>query len=400
MKEKRAIGIYGGTFDPPHLGHVHAAKAAMQALRLDQLMMIPAGIPPHKELPQEAAGAEDRLKMTEMAFRALPGVEICDMELKRLGKSYTVDTLHALRAQDPDAAFTLLIGTDMLLSFERWRSFREIFQLARVGVFARAQGDDAQILRCMDEFRRLYGANLVLIENDAVDISSSQLRSMLPQRRGTAYLAPAVYAYIVQHRLYGVRTNLDWLRQQILPGLKPQRAAHTRGVEETAAQLARRWGADENDAREAAILHDATKNLPLSQQLNLCDKYGIITDACERESVGLLHAKTAAALAKSLYAAPEQVSCAVCWHTTGKENMTLLEKIIYLADYIEPGRSFDGLDRVRALAQNDLDAALLAAFSMSLENLKDRGIAPHKNTQRAMRWLSTQHRNDGRDIDR
>ena len=390
MTNGETIGIYGGTFDPPHAGHVQAAAAAMQALKLDRLLVVPAGIPPHKRLPRETASAAARLEMAGLAFASVEGVQLCDLELRREGKSYTVDTLRALRAQYPAAELTLLMGTDMLLSFEQWRDFREIFRLARLGVFARADGDDARILQCIAEFRQKYQARIVLVENSAVDVSSSRLRALLPERQGAEYLPAQVYAYIVRSGLYGVRTELSWLRRQILPGLKPHRAEHTLGVEATAAALARRWGADENDAREAAILHDATKNLDLSQQLRLCGKYGIITDACERSSVGLLHAKTAAALAEAVYGAPAHICSAVRWHTTGRENMTLLEKIIYLADYIEPCRSFPGVDHVRALAREDLDAALLTAFRMSLENLKERGIEPHQNTLLALRWLSAQ----------
>ena len=97
MTNGETIGIYGGTFDPPHAGHVQAAAAAMQALKLDRLLVVPAGIPPHKRLPRETASAAARLEMAGLAFASVEGVQLCDLELRREGKSYTVDTLRALR---------------------------------------------------------------------------------------------------------------------------------------------------------------------------------------------------------------------------------------------------------------------------------------------------------------
>ena len=104
-------------------------------------------------------------------------------------------------------------------------------------------------------------------------------------------------------------------------------------------------------------------------------------------SAKLLHAKTGAALAKHLYGQPEEVCRAIYWHTTGKADMTKLEKIIYLADYMEPNRKFDGVEDLRRLCGEDLDGALLLGVRMSIEDLNERGVPIHKNTQAAMDWV-------------
>ena len=143
---------------------------------------------------------------------------------------------------------------------------------------------------------------------------------------------------------------------------------------------------DPDAAAEAGILHDCTKKLELSDQLLLSDKYGIINDTVETANTKLLHAKTGAAVARDRFGVPLEIENAIRWHTTGKPDMTTLEKVLYMADYIEPSRDFDGVDELRRLAYTDLDAAMVLGLKMSLEDLKAGGITPHENTVQALNW--------------
>ncbi len=170
--------------------------------------------------------------------------------------------------------------------------------------------------------------------------------------------------------------------------LSPRRIPHVQGTEEEAVRLAERYGADVGKAREAAILHDITKNVDQNAQLILCDKYGIILDRDERSNEKLLHAKTGAAVANDLFGADEDVCQAIYWHTTGRADMTVLEKVIYLADYIEPTRHFEGVEPLREIARRDLDAAVLQGLRMSIEEIKSRGVVPHQRTLEAAAWLA------------
>ena len=170
--------------------------------------------------------------------------------------------------------------------------------------------------------------------------------------------------------------------------LEPKRVAHVKGCEEEAVRLALRWGADVERAREAAILHDITKKEKLPEQLRLCEKYGILLDDMEREEGKLLHSKTGAGIAKYEFGCDDEVFGAIFWHTTGKEDMALLEKVIYMADYIEPNRDFDGVEELRRLAYVDLDRALELGFSMSIEDMRSRGIVPHARTLGALCYIS------------
>lgn len=170
------------------------------------------------------------------------------------------------------------------------------------------------------------------------------------------------------------------MRKGILSRLSGYRYVHTLGCERAAVWLAQRYGADPEKAALAAILHDITKHLSKEEQLNLCEKYGIIICNVEKSEPKILHGKTAAAIARAEYGAPEDVCEAIACHTTGKHNMTPLDKVLYLADYIEETRDFPGVEKARVLAQRDLDCALLYCYDQTLIELIERGKLIHRDT--------------------
>ena len=391
------IGIYGGTFNPIHRGHMAAARQAAEALKLDKLLLIPTRVPPHKALTEDVAGPEHRLEMTRFAVQALnlDGVaEASDLELRREGKSYTLDTLREIRALYPKGELFLLLGTDMFLTFHQWRHPEEIAKLCTLCAFHRSALDSAGDFASQKRrLERKFGAHVKFVDlQEVVDISSTRLRQMLPAGQGREFLAPAVYGCILREGLYGTnadlrRLSLEDLRCVALSMLDPRRIPHVLGTEEMAAALALRWGADEESARRAALLHDCTKKFDKELQLALCRQYGIEPDAAERREGKLLHAITGAAVAYADFGVSGEVRDAIRWHTTGKADMTLLEKIIYLADYIEPTRDFCDLTELRRLAFEDLDGALLLGFTMAVEDLAKKGMPVHPNSVLARDYL-------------
>jgi nicotinate-nucleotide adenylyltransferase len=382
------IAIFGGSFNPPHLGHRQAAMAAAEELRPDKLLVVPANIPPHKAVEDGGPAPEERAELCRLNFSCVPGAEVSGVEIERQGKSYTSDTLRELMGAYPGAKFTFIVGTDMLLTFEEWHDFRFLLENMRLAVLARDDGDEARIRSHAEYLTKKYGADVVFIEKRPVPMSSREIRGLLRVRSGRTYLDDGVYTRIIRNRDYAAKAELDWLRQKAYPMLKPKRVAHVAGVESEAVRLARRWGADPDTAAEAGILHDITKKLSLDEQLILCGKYGIINDNVERENVKLLHAKTGAAVARDLFGADEEVCSAIRWHTTGKPDMTLLEKIIYLADYIEPNRDFPGVDELRKLTYEDIDKAMALGLEMSLADIRSYGEEPHHITAEACEWYS------------
>lgn len=161
-------------------------------------------------------------------------------------------------------------------------------------------------------------------------------------------------------------------REEILSRLSGYRLSHTLGCEKAAVALAERWGADCEKCAFAMLIHDITKGFSCQQQLNLCEKYDIIPSDIEKSEWKLLHGKTAAAIALDEFGAPKDVADAVACHTTGKVGMTLIDKIVYLADYIEETRDFDGVERARELAFEDIDQALIYCFNHTIGDLMNR----------------------------
>lgn len=380
------IAIYGGSFNPPHLGHVEAARTVASALAPDRLLIVPASVPPHKELADGSPTAQQRLELCRLAFADIPGAEISEMELRREGKSYSYDTVRLLREENPDAQLILVVGTDMLLSFEKWYQFRYLLENCTLAVLARGEDDLDELRAAADYLRTTYDADVTVLPHEPIAISSETIRERLETRGGEDYLSDAVYAEIIRHRYYGARPSLPWLREKVLEHLDEHRVAHVAGCESEAVRLAMHWGEDPELAAEAGILHDITKSLSYDEQLQLCEKYGIINDNSELEAPKLLHAKTGAAMARELFGVSDTVYEAIRWHTTGKPDMSLFEKILYLADYIEPTRDFEGIDELRELAFSDLDGAMVLGLGMTIDEIRRSGREPYVDTLDAYAW--------------
>lgn len=193
------IGVFGGAFDPPHLGHLAVARAAAGGASLDRVLWVPAAVPPHKR-GRVFAPAEARRRMVAAAICDDPGFEVCDLELERGGVSYTVDTLRALRAARPDWKLFLIVGADLLPRFASWKAPDEVLKLATLLVVARngtalaATGSDVDLRPRFVPMPR-------------VDISSSEVRARVAQKKAHTNMLPSQVAYIIENEgLYRCRT--------------------------------------------------------------------------------------------------------------------------------------------------------------------------------------------------
>lgn len=388
------IGVYGGAFNPPHLGHITAARAVFELLKLEKLLVIPTGHPPHKLLPPGTPTPEQRLEMARLAAEQTglgDRAEVSDMELRREGNSYTADTLARLKEQYPEDELWLLMGTDMFLSLHTWHQPGRILSLAGVAAFGRTEADTEELFSIQRSYlyRSFPQARIfTLTIPGVVEVSSTSLREQLAAGTGGGMLAPAVYGYILREGLYETGADLknlplERLRPVALSYLNHRRIPHVLGTEQEAIHLAERWGCDVEKARRAALLHDCTKKLNLETQLALADRYGVRLDDMERRTLKLLHAKTGAAIAETDFAAGEEIAGAIRWHTTGRAHMTPLEKIIYLADYIEPTRNFPGVEKLRQVCFENLDAGLLLGLEMTIQEMEEQGAPIHPKTLEA-----------------
>lgn len=391
------IGIYGGTFNPPHIGHMQAARQAAALLCLDKLLLIPDRIAPHKILPEGSASAQQRLQMLKIAASGIPKAEVSDLELKREGPSYTYLTILELKEQYPQAELFFIMGSDMFLSFHTWRNPQIIMRNASLAVLCRGDNNEKQGIEKQKAALEAQGAKVVLIPNEITAISSTDLRRMLVFDCADPYLPEGVEEYIRKNALYGVTRDyrqlpMEALEKTVISLLDPKRVSHVLGCRDTAVLLARRWGADETDAARAALLHDITKALNGQLQLTLCREYGMILDDFSVMYPKTLHALTGSLVADRIFGENEAVVEAIRHHTTGKADMSLLEKIIYVADYMEPCRDFPGVEKLRELAYSDIDAALQLGLEMTLELLNKQGSEVSPASREALAWLNRKDR--------
>jgi nicotinate-nucleotide adenylyltransferase len=387
------LGIYGGAFNPPHVGHIRAAAYGAEALGLSKVLLIPTNISPHKASPRNTATPAQRLRMLEIAAEGNKALQVSDIEVTRGGQSYTFETVLQLQKENPDTRLVLFMGTDMFLSFLNWKNPQIILENADIGVFYRGdRNEEAQIAK-QAELLRTMGGVVHLIENPVTQISSTVLRSLLVFGSAGDYLPAGVEDYVRKEGLYGTKESYKNLSlqelEECLPAfIKPERMAHVLGCRDMALELAKRWGADPEKAQRAALLHDITKALDGTPQLTLCRGLGILLDDFSINHPKTLHAFTGSLVAERIFGEKSDVVQAIASHTTGKPGMNTLEQIIYIADMMEMTRTYPGVEKLRSLAFSDLEAAVKMGISNTIEILKARGEDIHPDGQATLEWFN------------
>lgn len=195
------IGIFGGTFNPVHKGHVSALKKILSAVSLDRVLVLPDRIPPHKSAEGLVSGS-DRLEMCRIAFSNVENTEVSDWELKNEGKSYSVITLRHFHEAFPEDKLYFIMGSDMLASFESWYRYEEILTLCSLICVSRSQEDTDRLEGYADKLRS-KGGEVIIVPVEPFEISSSQIRDMLKKNLDcTCYLDENVVQYIMAKNLY------------------------------------------------------------------------------------------------------------------------------------------------------------------------------------------------------
>ena len=383
------IGLMGGSFNPIHCGHVALARAALESGRVERVLFLPTGNPPHKK--EGLADKFDRLRMVELAVEHEAGMAVCREEIDRDGVIYTVDTLAALKRKMPDCTLTYLIGADTLRALGTWRRVETVIERCKFLVMMREGETREEVIRLAGLWTQ-RGAQIDFLDARKMDISSTQIREQIQKGLPFERLVPqAVADYIHEHGLYGAKTGMELKRSKrekmeyrLKKELDAARYAHTLGVEQTAREMARQFGEDEEKAALAGLLHDCAKCLPLSQMVKAAKDEKL--DPVMKESKALMHAVAGMHLAQDVYDVHDpEVLGAIRWHTTGHANMTRLEKIVYLADMIEPNRKpYPGLKALRKLCMTDLDEAMHMALRMSLDHVREQGKPLHPDTMAAL----------------
>lgn len=387
------LGIFGGTFSPPHNGHMAAARAFLSALSLDRVLFMPTFVPPHKTTA-DAVPAATRLALLRLACAEDPRFVVSDFEINKGDISYTYQTLEAFTA--PERELYFLCGTDMFLSLPIWKEASRIFALATIVCMRRE--DDEELARQIADARMLYEkeyrAKIVLLDAPHIEISSSKIRELLAAGdvHAADFLPPAVLQEIQALGLYTKPRVIDTFVRAQLDGY---RLAHTYAVKEECARLANLFSLSFRDRARletAALLHDVTKGYTTEEHVALLATYGETPTTAELAAPKTLHARTAALLvANRLKNHTDAGIChAIAVHTTGGTDMSLFDWLLYLADYIEPTRTFtdcvtlrrffyDGMhsgeDRIQHLYKT-----ILYSFELTLAGLAAEGATAHPTT--------------------
>lgn len=195
-------GILGGSFNPPHNGHIYLAKKAAEILKLDRIFIIPAGIPPHKELA-EGADSNERFEMARLAFDGIMEYNVLDIEMNGNKPSYTSETLLKLKERYKDDTFYLIMGCDMFITLEKWYKPEMIFANSVLTVAARDYGETEKIAEYKTRFESLYNAKTVVLDIEPYIDSSTEVREMAEAGLDfSSYVPEKVYKYIIEKGLY------------------------------------------------------------------------------------------------------------------------------------------------------------------------------------------------------
>ena len=377
------IGMMGGTFNPIHNGHIAIAEKALNQFNLDKIIFITAGKMPHKK-NEGVLNANIRHKMVCKAIKYNPRFETSDYEINKQTPSYTFETLRYFKKQSKDNELYLIIGGDSFHNITEWYRPRAIMELCTFLVYERKGYDYEQ------DFERLkkdYYFHSELIKADNIDISSSEIREKISKGEDVSnLLPPKVYRFILRNNLY--LHDEGNFKKRMERRLGNKRYMHSVGVMIKAEQLAKKYGVDVDKAKVAAILHDCAKEIPQKEMYAKCRDYDVELDEYERKNPSLIHAKLGAKIAEIEFGITDkEVLEAIKWHTVGCVGMSDLAKVIYVADMLEPGRKFAGIRRLKAIADKDLNMAVLECTKATVEFNLAKGVTIHPNAYALIDWL-------------
>ena len=380
MKEK--IIFFGGTFDPPHTEHIAELKAALEETGAVKAVVMPTADPPHKDTFYKASGA-DRLEMCRLAFGDL-NAEVSDYEIKKGGKSYSYETLEYLKSIYPDKEILFLMGTDMLASFGSWKNPERILTCA-TPLLCERTGDDEKKEVTLKRFERDFGRKACALNYVGKELSSTEIKLRIMLGLSTdGMVKSAVNEYIGGHLVYKADKFFTFVRENE----KPKRVEHTLGVMLMAMALAKKEGASVSKALLAALLHDSGK------YLNAEDFPDCKIPLGTPEPV--VHQYLGAYIAENVLGVDdEEVIDAIRYHTTGKENMSLLGKIIFTADMLERGRNYESVEKLRQITKENFEEGFKASLSRSLDFVKESGRPICELTQKACDYYFRQEIKNG-----
>ncbi len=367
----RKIGIMGGTFDPIHLGHLVVANEVLNIYKLSKIIFIPSGNPPHKD--GLATSSLHRYMMTSMATMSNSKFIVSDIEIKKKEKCYSVDTLKELHKLYPDTEFYFITGTDAVIELPNWCEPKELLKLCRFIAVSRPGISMEAVKSKIEKIEKELGGEIYLLQIPMLHISSTDIRDRFSRGISAKYLiTDIVEQYIIKNNLYNEKKDLRELKKK-LEEYNPRLYEHCVRTMEEAEKLAVHYGEDTEKAKIAGLLHDCGKK-----------KSG--------KDDNMEHSKTGARVARDVFnIQDEEILNAIMYHTTGRENMTMLDKIIFIADKIEPKRDYEGIAEIRKAAYTNIDKAIIMSLESTIEYVKIRNLELDNDSLKTLKFLRRQN---------
>ena len=391
------LAIFGGSFNPVHIGHLSLAEAVLKELKFDRVIFIPAFQSPLKNSP-EGASSQDRMEMLAASIAGDPRFGFDNCEIRRMGISYTVDTLKdIINRYEPEGKPGLILGNDLVSAFDKWQAPEEIAGLADI-IIARRDSNEAA---------GGFPYPCKILGNEIIEVSSSQIRDKIKQNEPWRNLVPPAAQLIIEERsLYGYSPNspgdsktagipqsekdgIDELiyriENDVRSALDFDRFIHSRNTALQAWDICLRFGLDGKKGYLAGIAHDLCKELDEDKLRCLALADGGRQTKLEQKKPGLLHARAAAILVEKKYGVTDKdILEAIRYHTTGGRDMCSLAKIVYVADKIEISRT-DVDPELRRLCRNaDLDTIFHAVLDDTVAVLRSRQLDLSYGTKRLL----------------
>ncbi len=364
------IGILGGTFDPVHKAHVEIAKLAYTKLKLDKVLFIPNGVPPHKK--QSSISNEDKLNMLKLAIKDYEEFEIDTFELLKDDYSYLYLTLEYLKNKYSDAELFFIAGSDNIENIPGWKNPGLLFKYASFVFIKRPEYELS--LGGIKRLEEEYNAKILSIDFDGIDISSTDIRNAFENCKEVSYmLSSDVMEYIVENTVYP---------QMILEKLKKmigeKRYIHSVNVAKETYKLAIKYNEDTDRAYFAGLLHDCAKKIDIDTQIGIIKNNNAYSvKERELEFPKVIHALTGAYIARNEFGITDKkILDAIRFHTLGDVEMTLFDKIIYIADLISEERNYKGVEILREMAYNNIDRAILISVDNTINYVGYENIQP------------------------
>ncbi len=368
----KKVAIFGGTFDPVHFEHIALVKSAIKELELDKLIIVPTFLPPHKTTTP--TNAKHRINMLSLAFKGIDKVEISDYEVVNEGKSYSYLTAEHFQ-KEYNCELYMLVGADMLQDFPTWKNPDRILEVCTLVAFNR----ENYLINEKEEkekFRQKFNKEFLMLNYFGKEVSSTRIRIYNAFNLDYGeYLPQEVIDYIKKEGLY----EGDFITQFVLSVMPKKRVLHTAEVYITAMQKCKELGLDEEKVRHATLLHDCAKYLDYKQVKDF--------SLPDNMPEPVIHAFLGAHIVESVLGIKdEEVIDAVKYHTSGKADMTTLGKLVFVADMIEKGRNYEGVEVLRDLYKKDFEECFLECLKEEGLHLKNKKTEIYFETLNAYKY--------------